>query len=149
MADRRVELLDIYAADKPAGPVLVYIHGGYWRSGSKGRQLQLCATFTQRGATVVLVEYDLLPQVTVSGHRLAKPAQRSLGLIKYRPLRRRPGEAVYRRPLRRRPSTAMALAERLGRKMACRAILSKVRLPLRACTISDGDAESACRRTCA
>ena len=29
------ELLDIYAADKPAGPVLVYIHGGYWRSGSK------------------------------------------------------------------------------------------------------------------
>ncbi|HMF49388.1 MAG TPA: hypothetical protein VK603_12135, partial [Candidatus Saccharimonadales bacterium] len=27
------EKLDIYAADKPGGPVLVYIHGGYWRSG--------------------------------------------------------------------------------------------------------------------
>jgi acetyl esterase/lipase len=29
------ELLDIYTADKAGGPVLVYIHGSYWRSGSK------------------------------------------------------------------------------------------------------------------
>ena len=27
------ETLDIYAADKAGGPVLVYIHGGYWRGG--------------------------------------------------------------------------------------------------------------------
>jgi len=27
------EMLDIYAADKPGGPVLIYIHGGYWRGG--------------------------------------------------------------------------------------------------------------------
>lgn len=60
------ELLDIYAADKPAGPVLVYIHGGYWRSGSKEDNCNFVPTFTQRGATVVLVEYDLCPQVTVS-----------------------------------------------------------------------------------
>jgi len=60
------ELLDIYAADKPAGPVLVYVHGGYWRSGSKEDNCNFVPTFTQRGATVVLVEYDLCPQVTVS-----------------------------------------------------------------------------------
>jgi arylformamidase len=60
------ELLDIYAADQPGGPVLVYIHGGYWRSGSKEDNCNLAPTFTQRGATVVLVEYDLCPQVTVS-----------------------------------------------------------------------------------
>jgi arylformamidase len=60
------ERLDIYAAEKPGGPVLVYIHGGYWRSGSKEDNCNFVPTFTQRGATVVLVEYDLCPQVTVT-----------------------------------------------------------------------------------
>lgn len=60
------EKLDIYAADKPGGPVLVYIHGGYWRSGSKEDNCNFVPTFTKRGATVVLVEYDLCPAVAVS-----------------------------------------------------------------------------------
>ena len=60
------ETLDIYAADKAGGPVLVYIHGGYWRSGSKEDNCNFVPTFTKRGATVVLVEYDLCPSVTVS-----------------------------------------------------------------------------------
>jgi arylformamidase len=60
------EVLDIYAADKAGGPVLVYIHGGYWRSGSKEDNCNFVPTFTTRGATVVLVEYDLCPSVTVS-----------------------------------------------------------------------------------
>lgn len=64
--DSARELLDIYAADRPGGPVLVYIHGGYWRSGSKEDNCNFVPTFTKRGATVVLVEYDLCPQVTVS-----------------------------------------------------------------------------------
>jgi arylformamidase len=46
--------------------VLVYIHGGYWRSGSKEDNCNFVPTFTKRGATVVLVEYDLCPEVTVS-----------------------------------------------------------------------------------
>ena len=60
------EMLDIYAADQPGGPVLVYIHGGYWRSGSKEDNCNFVPTFTRRGATAVLVEYDLCPQVTVT-----------------------------------------------------------------------------------
>jgi arylformamidase len=60
------EALDIYAADRAGGPVLVYIHGGYWRSGSKEENCNFVPTFTKRGATVVLVEYDLCPQVTVA-----------------------------------------------------------------------------------
>jgi arylformamidase len=60
------EMLDIYAADNTGGPVLVYIHGGYWRSGSKEDNCNFVPTFTKRGATVVLVEYDLCPQVSVS-----------------------------------------------------------------------------------
>jgi arylformamidase len=62
----RREMLDIYAADQAGGPVLVYIHGGYWRSGSKEDNCNFVPTFTKRGATVVLVEYDLCPEVTVT-----------------------------------------------------------------------------------
>src|SRR5262249_23387270 len=60
------EAPDVCGADKPGGPVLVYIHGGYWRSGNKEDNCNFVPTFTQRGATVVLVEYDLCPQVTVT-----------------------------------------------------------------------------------
>ena len=60
------EKLDIYASEKPGGPVLVYIHGGYWRSGSKEDNCNFVPTFARRGATVVLVEYDLCPEVTVT-----------------------------------------------------------------------------------
>jgi len=60
------EMLDIYPADRPRGPVLVYIHGGYWRSGSKEDNCNFVPTFTRRGATVALVEYDLCPQVTIT-----------------------------------------------------------------------------------
>lgn len=60
------EMVDIYAAERPNGTVLVYIHGGYWRSGSKEDNCNFVPTFTKRGATVVLVEYDLCPQVTVT-----------------------------------------------------------------------------------
>ena len=41
-------------------------HGGYWRSGSKDDNCNFVPTFTERGATVVLVEYDLCPNVTVT-----------------------------------------------------------------------------------
>jgi arylformamidase len=60
------ESLDIYAADRAGGPVLVYIHGGYWRSGAKEDNANFVPAFTARGATVVLVEYDLCPHVTVT-----------------------------------------------------------------------------------
>src|SRR2546422_10885614 len=55
------ELLDIYAADKQGGPVLVYIHGGHWRSGRKENNSNFVPTFTTHGATGGLVQIDLLP----------------------------------------------------------------------------------------
>ena len=60
------EVLDIYPADRPGCPVFVYIHGGYWRSGSKDDNCNFAPAFVQHGATVVLVEYDLCPKVTVT-----------------------------------------------------------------------------------
>ena len=60
------QVLDIFPADKAGGPVLVYIHGGYWRGGGKDDNCNFAPAFVERGATVVLVEYDLCPAVTVS-----------------------------------------------------------------------------------
>jgi arylformamidase len=60
------EVLDVYPADRAAGPVLIYIHGGYWRSGSKDDNCGFVPIFVDRGVTVVVIEYDLCPQVTVT-----------------------------------------------------------------------------------
>ena len=58
--------LDIFPADQPGSPALVYFHGGYWRSGSKEGNSHFAELFVQAGATVALVEYDLCPSVTVT-----------------------------------------------------------------------------------
>ncbi|MDP6559004.1 MAG: alpha/beta hydrolase [Candidatus Binatia bacterium] len=60
------ESLDIFPAEAPGSPVLVYIHGGYWRGGSKEDNSFLAETFVQAGATVVVLGYDLCPRVTVT-----------------------------------------------------------------------------------
>ena len=110
------ELLDIYAADKPAGPVLVYIHGGYWRSGSKEDNCNFVPTFTQRGATVVLVEYDLCPQVTVSD--IVRQTRSAIAWV-YKNIVRYggdPAKLLSFRPLRRRPSDGDGAGARLGER---------------------------------
>lgn len=60
------QVLDIFPAHQPLAPVLLFIHGGYWRGGSKDDNCGFAPLFVQRGATVVLVEHDLCPTVTVT-----------------------------------------------------------------------------------
>ncbi|MGH7774752.1 MAG: alpha/beta hydrolase [Candidatus Binatia bacterium] len=60
------QVVDIFPADEPNAPVQVYIHGGYWRGGSKDDSSFVAGTFVKAGATVVLLEYDLCPTVTVT-----------------------------------------------------------------------------------
>ncbi|MGH7826178.1 MAG: alpha/beta hydrolase [Candidatus Binatia bacterium] len=60
------QALDIFPPERSGGPVLLFIHGGYWRSGSKEDNCGFVPTFVNRGATVVVIEYDLCPQVTVT-----------------------------------------------------------------------------------
>jgi arylformamidase len=64
------EKLDIFrASESQAGnagaPVLVFIHGGYWRSMDKADHSFLAPAFAQRGACVVIPNYDLCPAVTI------------------------------------------------------------------------------------
>jgi arylformamidase len=63
------EMLDVFpASGTRAGdkaPVLVFIHGGYWRSLDKADHSFIVPPFTQAGACVVVLNYALCPAVTI------------------------------------------------------------------------------------
>jgi arylformamidase len=60
------ETLDIFPAQgKRPGPVLIYLHGGYWRLLSKDDSSFMAPTLTRAGITVVAVNYSLAPAVTL------------------------------------------------------------------------------------
>ena len=61
------QTLDIFA---PAGadgsaPVLLFIHGGYWRALDKSDHSFIAPSFNADGALVVVPNYDLCPAVTI------------------------------------------------------------------------------------
>lgn len=57
-------------------PVLVFIHGGWWRSLGKADFSIVASAFTQAGALVMVPEYSLCPAVTVDG--IARQMTRAL-----------------------------------------------------------------------
>ena len=61
------ETLDVfYAGDQQAkAPVLVFLHGGYWRSLDKADHSFIAPAFTDAGACVVMPNYALCPAVTI------------------------------------------------------------------------------------
>jgi arylformamidase len=62
------EKLDMFPAAptaRQAAPVLVFIHGGYWRSLDKADQSFIAPSFVRAGACVVIPNYDLCPAVTI------------------------------------------------------------------------------------
>ena len=63
------EKLDIFPAprkpDTPPAPVLVFIHGGYWRGLDKADHSFLAPAFVKRGTCVVVPNYALCPVVTI------------------------------------------------------------------------------------
>jgi arylformamidase len=59
------ETLDIFPASGSDQPVLVFIHGGYWRSMDKADHAFVAPAFTQTGACVVIPNYPLCPAVTI------------------------------------------------------------------------------------
>ena len=62
------EKLDVFPADRAApggAPVVVFVHGGYWRSLDKSDHSFVAPAFTAAGACVVVPNYDLCPAVTI------------------------------------------------------------------------------------
>ena len=62
------ETLDIFPSDAAGdkAPVVVFVHGGYWRSLDKADHSFIAPLFTAQGAHVVVPNYALCPAVTVS-----------------------------------------------------------------------------------
>lgn len=59
--DEPGEVLDVFAAPVPDAPVLVFIHGGYWRSLDKSEHSFIARGFNDRGVCVVMPNYALCP----------------------------------------------------------------------------------------
>jgi arylformamidase len=59
------ELLDIYPADQPNAPVMVYLHGGDWRTQSKEDSGFAAPAFVAKGATFVVLDFTLVPHTTL------------------------------------------------------------------------------------
>ena len=59
------ERLDIFPTRNAGAPVLVHIHGGYWRALDKRDQSFVAPPFVAAGALVVVPNYALCPAVSV------------------------------------------------------------------------------------
>ena len=61
------ETIDLFypTTNAPAAPVHIFIHGGYWRMFSKRDYSCVADTITAAGAIAVIVDYALMPAVTM------------------------------------------------------------------------------------
>ncbi len=56
-----LQLFDLFPAKRPGSPVVVFIHGGYWRALSKDHYGFIAEPLVEAGAAVALMDYDLCP----------------------------------------------------------------------------------------
>jgi len=59
------ERLDLFPARDEPAPLLVFIHGGYWRSMDKSDFSWLAPSFVRRGVSVALINYGLAPHTPI------------------------------------------------------------------------------------
>ncbi|MHB8666357.1 MAG: alpha/beta hydrolase [Burkholderiales bacterium] len=59
------ERLDLFPAEGRSEALLVFIHGGYWRSRDKSDFSYLAPAFSRRGVTLALPNYGLCPKVGI------------------------------------------------------------------------------------
>jgi arylformamidase len=59
------ETLDVFAPKRGGAPVMVYVHGGWWRSLDKSDHSFVAPPFVSAGAMVVVPNYALCPAVTI------------------------------------------------------------------------------------
>ena len=60
------ETLDLFPAAQPNAPLLVYIHGGFWRALDKRDHSFVAEPFVAAGASVILPNYALAPYASIT-----------------------------------------------------------------------------------
>ncbi|WP_034296893.1 alpha/beta hydrolase [Herbaspirillum sp. RV1423] len=63
----RLQTLDYFPAEEENAPLLVFVHGGYWRSLDKDGFSHVAAPYLQAGIAVALLNYRLAPEVDMPG----------------------------------------------------------------------------------
>ncbi|MBT9493314.1 MAG: alpha/beta hydrolase [Paucibacter sp.] len=61
--EAQTERLDVFTTHVPNAPVMVFLHGGYWRALDKSDCSFLASSFVDEGAMVVIPNYSLCPTV--------------------------------------------------------------------------------------
>ena len=108
------ETLDVFPAARDRAPVLVFIHGGYWRALDKSDQSFVAPSFVADGAMVVVPNYALCPAVTIETIALQMVKALAWTLAPCRAVRRRPAAHRRRRPFGRRAPGGDAAVLRLA-----------------------------------
>jgi arylformamidase len=60
-----MEQLDFFPAEQAGAPLLVFIHGGYWRSLDKSDFTFIVPAYRRAGFNVALTNYTLSPHASV------------------------------------------------------------------------------------
>lgn len=60
-----LQKLDLFLTEKPGAPLLVFIHGGYWRAQDKSEFSYVAETYVASGINLAVVNYRLAPRVTM------------------------------------------------------------------------------------
>ena len=59
----KIERLDIYKASKQGAPIVIFIHGGAWKNGTKNENAYAAEAFVGKGANFVVTDFALVPDV--------------------------------------------------------------------------------------
>jgi arylformamidase len=63
--DSALQAVDVFPAADPNAPIHLYFHGGYWRAYDKANYRYIPGMLVPQGATTILANYDLCPDVTL------------------------------------------------------------------------------------
>jgi arylformamidase len=67
MGKAKQQSLDWFKTSRPNAPVMVFIHGGYWRALDKSDVSFVTPAYTDAGVHVVVPNYNLCPTVNIEG----------------------------------------------------------------------------------